>query len=56
MNATYAIEDNSYERIAVNLAELISQVSEDREGDLHRLLSSAYQAAYKKAAETAIRD
>jgi len=50
MNASNIL-DNDYEQVAVSLAELIDNISADDEADLHRLLSLAYQAAYRKAAE-----
>lgn len=56
MNASYTIEDNAYERIAISLAELMGQVSEDIECDLHHLLTAAYRAAYQKATEEARQD
>jgi len=51
MNANVEVDMNPYERIAINLAELIDEISAEREERLHQLLSSAYQAAYRKAAE-----
>jgi len=52
MNASVTIENNAYERIAINLAELLDEISVEREEGLYELLASAYQAAYQKAAET----
>ena len=41
---------NSYERLAINLAELIYELDCDQEDTLRDLLISAYQEAYRKAA------
>ena len=51
MNANVSIEENAYERIAINLAELLDDTALDDRDSLYQLLSSAYQAAYRKAAE-----
>ncbi len=52
MNAPVKIENNAYERIAVNLAELLDDAGLDCRESLYQLLSSAYEAAYRKAAES----
>ena len=52
MNAPVKIENNAYERIAVNLAELLDDSGLDCRDSLYRLLSSAYEAAYRKATES----
>ena len=52
MNANVNIDENAYERIAINLAELLDDSGLDDRESLYQLLSSAYQAAYRKAAET----
>ena len=51
MNTNVTIENNAYERIAINLAELLDEISAEPEESLYQLLSSAYQTAYRKAAE-----
>jgi DNA-binding protein YbaB len=40
---------NSYERLAINLAELIHDLDGDQEDLLRDLLISAYKEAYRKA-------
>ncbi|HSM39600.1 MAG TPA: hypothetical protein VK862_02535 [Afifellaceae bacterium] len=52
MNAPVKFENNAYERIAVNLAELLDDAGLDCRESLYQLLSSAYEAAYRKAAES----
>jgi hypothetical protein len=52
MNARVKIEKNAYERIAINLAELLDDAGLDNRESLYQLLSSAYEAAYRKAAES----
>ena len=51
MSANVSIEENAYERIAICLAELLDEAALDDRESLYHLLSSAYQAAYRKAAE-----
>jgi hypothetical protein len=51
MNAKVTIENNAYERIAINLAELLDEAGLEQEESLYQLLTSAYQTAYQKAAE-----
>jgi hypothetical protein len=41
---------NTYERLAINLAELIDDLDGDLEDSLRDLLVRAYQEAYRKAA------
>lgn len=41
---------NTYERLAINLAELIDDLEGDLEDSLRDLLVRAYQEAYRKAA------
>lgn len=43
---------NSYERLAINLAELIDALDCDQEDRLRDLLVRAYQEAYRKAVAT----
>jgi hypothetical protein len=40
---------NSYERLAINLAELIDDLEGDPDDSLRDLLVRAYQEAYRKA-------
>ncbi len=42
--------DNSYERLALNLAELIYDLEPEQEEPLRDLLIRAYQEAYRRAA------
>lgn len=51
MNAMNILDNDTYEKLAVSLAELIDNISADDEAELHGLLSLAYQTAYRKAAE-----
>lgn len=41
---------NTYERLAINLAELIDDLDGDSEDSLRDLLIRAYHEAYRKAA------
>ncbi|HSM39601.1 MAG TPA: hypothetical protein VK862_02540 [Afifellaceae bacterium] len=41
---------NTYERLAINLAELIDDLDGDPEASLRDLLIRAYQEAYRRAA------
>lgn len=42
---------NSYERLAINLAELIYDLDYEQEDLIRDLLTRAYQEAYRKAAD-----
>lgn len=50
MNMRIPIPGNGYERLAINLAELIDGLDCDPEDRLRDLLVRAYQEAYRKAA------
>ena len=50
MNIRIPTIGNSYERLAINLAELIYELDCEQEDLLRNLLISAYQEAYRKAA------
>jgi DNA-binding protein YbaB len=51
MNANVTVDRNDYERIAINLAELLDEISVEQEESLYKLIATAYQSAYQKAAE-----
>jgi hypothetical protein len=50
MNIRIPSIGNSYERLAINLAELIYELDGEQEDPLRNLLIKAYQEAYRKAA------
>ena len=49
MNIRITPLGNSYERLAINLAELIHDLDCEQEEPLRNLLIRAYQEAYRKA-------